>query len=226
MIDVVMHRSVVTTMGERVRARMETLGIGFNELDRAIGQGSGYTTRLVAGKKKRPDPVILAKIAKELGVTTDWLSTGEGQSPDGTPPTPPARSGPRLSVAAQRPEIEVLGWFFETLQSLVGQRKYTAGQSHAATQFLLSYSTKLPPEGPRKVVLGALEAAKELDELGNEMTPEAILQVLLEKNAPPSGAEAGVKKHQEALEFTKDFIRKEGKKALRGGYVPKKRRPE
>lgn len=201
---------------------MEKLGIGFNELDRAIGQSSGYTTRLVAGKKKRPDPVILSKIAKELGVTSDWLSTGEGDPAEGTPPTPPARSGPRLRAGDQRPEVEVLGWFFETLQSLVGQRKYTANQSHAATQFLLSYNTKLPAEGPRKIVLGALEAAKELDELGQEMSPEAILGILIEKNAPPSGPEPGARKAQSDLEAAKEIVRRESRAALKG-FTPKKR---
>lgn len=66
---------------------MEALGVGFNELDRTIGQGSGYTTRLVAGKKKRPDPAILEKIAQALGVTIGWIVSGEGDTP--TPPPPP-----------------------------------------------------------------------------------------------------------------------------------------
>lgn len=230
----------MSTLAERIELIVERRNVSQRELARMAGLKEPHIGLIISRLKKNPKAKVenetLLAIARGANVSPGWLLSGEGASglpgdegeapTEGTPPTPPTRSGPRLSVAAQRPEIEVLGWFFETLQSLVGQRKYTAGQSHAATQFLLSYSTKLPPEGPRKIVLGALEAAKELDELGNEMTPEAILQVLLEKNAPPSGAEAGAKKHQEALEFTKDFIRKEGKKALRGGYVPKKRGPQ
>lgn len=65
---------------------MEILRLGFNELDRAIGQTSGYTTRLVAGKKKRPDPTILGKIAQVLGVSVDWIVSGEDTA---TPPVPP-----------------------------------------------------------------------------------------------------------------------------------------
>ena len=232
----------VTTFTERFEWIYEHRKLTANGLCERAGVARSYLRNLAAseaaGRKVRPGADVLDKLARAADVSEPWLRTGQGNpghyeeggggsaSADPTPPTPPTRSGPRLSVAAQRPEVEVLGWFFETLQSLVGQRKYTAGQSHAATQFLLSYSTKLPPEGPRKIVLGALEAAKELDELGNEMTPEAILQVLLEKNAPPSGAEAGARQHKEALEFTKDFIRKESKKALKGGYVPKKRGPQ
>ncbi len=231
----VRYGSLVNPLVGRIQWILEARKITQRELARRAGLNEPHVGLILARLKKNPEASIehetLLALAKGGEVSPGWLLTGDGDpapgvSVDATPHTPPTRSGPRLSTSAQRPEVEVLGWFFDTLQGLVGRRKYTAPQSHAATQFLMAYSTKLPPEGPRKIVLGALEAAKELDELGQEMTPEAILGILIEKNAPPSGVESGAREYQSALEASKEFIRSEGKKALKGGYVPKKRAPK
>ncbi len=93
-IDATLHHRPVATLGDRVRLLLEQRGLGFNELDRKIGQGSGYTTRLVHGKKKRPDPAILQRIATELGVSLEWLlggsEEGDGTAPAVTPRAPPS----------------------------------------------------------------------------------------------------------------------------------------
>ncbi|WP_394825010.1 helix-turn-helix domain-containing protein [Pendulispora albinea] len=93
------------SIGGRVKEALERAGIGYNQLDRAIGQSSGYTTRLVSGEKKRPDPTILARIANELGVSITWLIDGSG-SPDSAQDAIPVRHYPNLEkLLVERPSF-------------------------------------------------------------------------------------------------------------------------
>jgi transcriptional regulator with XRE-family HTH domain len=168
----------------------------------------------------------LQALAAAAQVRLEWLQTGDGdpEALEATPPTPPAKSGLRLSSGEEREDVEYVdAWFFEALQELQGRRRYSGAQGQAAKRFLVWGSNKLDGD-PKKMVLGALEAAKELDETGQQMTPEKIFALLVEKNAPPSGPESGAREYDAALEFTKEFIRKESKKALKK-FTPKERKP-
>jgi transcriptional regulator with XRE-family HTH domain len=66
-------------LGDRIRTAREKAGLGMNELDRAIGQGSGYTSPLEKGEKASPDYRIIADIAKILTVRLEWILTGTGR---------------------------------------------------------------------------------------------------------------------------------------------------
>lgn len=76
-----------TPMGARIVERLRALNLSCNELDRRIGQTSGYTSPLIRGKKPGAQHAILGKMATELGVTLDWLLYGD-------------RSGGRAEVGA------------------------------------------------------------------------------------------------------------------------------
>lgn len=228
-IDVNVHRSWVATIGERVRGLLEQKGTGFNELDRAIGQGSGYTTRLVAGKKKRPDPAILHKIAEVLGVGYEWLVTGKGEpggSPvEPTPPTPPTGSGPRVKLPGDRGDHWFPDWIedlFNALLQSLGKVLYTPEQVRAAKVFIRDATAKYEESGTPRMALGALEAARELDEAGKSPVPPAIFALLVEKNAPASEAER--QRREEGKEFVKEMQEKARKDNLRHGIKPKSQR--
>lgn len=192
----------------------------------AAGLSPSHVEQII-NLRQSPDGVglsTLQALAAAAQVRLEWLQTGEGvpDAPDATPPTPPAKSDVRPREAIERDDVEVEGWFFETLQELGGKRRYTKEQVQAAKAFLMSGNPLVEADGPRKIVLGALEAARELDLLGNDTSPEAILALLITKNAPPSGVEPGARTADSAREYTVDFLAKERKNALKG-FKPKKR---
>ncbi len=104
-------------LADRVReARLEA-GLGMNELDRRIGQPhGGYTTRLEAGEKKRPDPAVLNKIADALNVRLEWLLSGDLPKREGSPQPRTSNGG---TVANADPAI---GTFLLKLDRLPGLR--------------------------------------------------------------------------------------------------------
>lgn len=75
--DVETHR-MAETIRDRWKKARERAGLGFNELDRLIGQGSGYSSPLESGGKKLTTAEIMGKAAKALNVNVEWLITGEG----------------------------------------------------------------------------------------------------------------------------------------------------
>lgn len=75
-------RAWAEKMGERLKLAREQRGLGCNEVDRAIGQGSGYTSPLERGEKARPAVDVLLQIAKVLDVRPAWLFFDDGPMRD------------------------------------------------------------------------------------------------------------------------------------------------
>ena len=65
------------TVGQRVRLARTARGYGVNELDRLLGSKQGYVSRL-EGSEREPRADTLRKLAQALGVSVEWLATGEG----------------------------------------------------------------------------------------------------------------------------------------------------
>jgi transcriptional regulator with XRE-family HTH domain len=182
------------------------------------GMDAGVISRIESGATQHAEGETLKKLAPHLRVSVDWLLATEVEGAlDATPPTPPAKSGPRLSSGEERDDVEYVdAWFFEALQNLRGRRHYTPRQGQAAKRFLAWGSNKLKDNSdPSKMVMGALEAARELDETGREMSPENIFALLVEKNAPPSGPESGAREHDAKEAAARELIRKEIEKSNR-----------
>lgn len=224
--DLVEQSKVQVTRYVQARLKQECFTRGSAA---ALAKKLGFKGPTIANAKNhaRIGPGLAEALAAHWGMTFDELkrvAAGQQEAPpEPTPATPPAKSGPRLSSGEERDDVEYVdAWFFEALQELQGRRRYSGAQGQAAKRFLVWGSNKLDGD-PKKMVLGALEAAKELDETGQQMTPEKIFALLVEKNAPPSGPQSGAREHDAALEFTKEFIRKESKKALKG-FSPKERK--
>jgi HTH-type transcriptional regulator, cell division transcriptional repressor len=68
-------------VGRRIRAAREASEIGGAEFARRIGIEARTLYRLEGGANA-PSAGVLAAIAQALGITTDWLLTGEGDGPD------------------------------------------------------------------------------------------------------------------------------------------------
>lgn len=66
----------VRTVGARVRAARELRGLGYNELDRAIGKQPGYTSRLESSNRA-PRADTLERLAAVLRVRIEYLVRGE-----------------------------------------------------------------------------------------------------------------------------------------------------
>lgn len=70
----------MSTIGERLREAREAAGLGVRELARLSGFESshGDVSKIEQGKQPRPSGPKLAAYAKVLGVSSEWLMTGEG----------------------------------------------------------------------------------------------------------------------------------------------------
>lgn len=76
---------MVTDFGKRLAQRRQEMGITQSELARSLGVTSQYISITEQGKRS-PSINFLADLAKLLGVTTDYLITGEKQTtPDIVP---------------------------------------------------------------------------------------------------------------------------------------------
>jgi len=60
----------------RLKAARERCGYGVNELDRLVGVSVGQTSRLELGARPRVSIETVAKFARVLDVTIDWLWNG------------------------------------------------------------------------------------------------------------------------------------------------------
>jgi transcriptional regulator with XRE-family HTH domain len=65
--------------GDRIRALREGRGWNASDLAREAGVDASLISTYEAGKRKEPAAPYLVKLSKALGVTADWLLTGEGQ---------------------------------------------------------------------------------------------------------------------------------------------------
>ncbi|KAA6179172.1 LexA family transcriptional regulator [Pseudomonas marginalis] len=70
-------------IGERLAAEMERLGLSEGELGRRSGVNQPTIHRIITGDSKNPRQDNVEKIAKALGVTSDWLWRG-GDSDKGS----------------------------------------------------------------------------------------------------------------------------------------------
>ncbi len=66
------------TFAERWRVAREEAGMGSNELDRAIGMTTGYTSRVERGAKTEPTIGPVAAAARAMNVSLEWLADGDG----------------------------------------------------------------------------------------------------------------------------------------------------
>jgi transcriptional regulator with XRE-family HTH domain len=63
-------------LGERIKARREELGLTQLQLARALGVTPQHVS-IIEKNKRAPSLDSLAKLAQEMGVTTDYLITGK-----------------------------------------------------------------------------------------------------------------------------------------------------
>ena len=61
------------TLGERIRKRRQELGIGQRELARRLDIRHATISDLERGVQKDMTIALLRKLARALGVTSDWL---------------------------------------------------------------------------------------------------------------------------------------------------------
>lgn len=93
-------------IGSRIRGRREALDLTQDELAREIGVTPQHVSRIEGGLNA-PSLVLLVQFARVLGVTTDYLLTGED------PPAPDwkgaIRNVPGLDAKSKRLVIDLIG---------------------------------------------------------------------------------------------------------------------
>lgn len=83
-------------IGNRVAKRMHELGLSGGELARRSGVPQPTIHRILSGTSASPRHENVERIAKALGVTTDWLWKGEGSSQPPLGPTTNVEPGPKV----------------------------------------------------------------------------------------------------------------------------------
>lgn len=213
------------TLADRLQIGIDLAGVSQGWLEQAAALPKGYASRILKGQRKRLNPDLLERIAASLKVDYAWLATGNGPPPEGapaeSPSPPPTSSAPRPKDRGDHwfPD-HIEDWFAEVLQSL-GDRRYTGPQVRAAKVFIREGAPKLPEAGPRTLIMGALEAARELDEASREMEPGAILTLLIEKNAPVSVEEMRLR--EEARRMYEEGLAK-GKREVQKNRAAQKKK--
>lgn len=67
----------MTTLGTRIRARRESLGISARALSELCDVSSAVVSFLESGKIKVPNALLAVALAKHLGVSVEWLMSGD-----------------------------------------------------------------------------------------------------------------------------------------------------
>lgn len=97
----------MTSLPQRWKQAREMRGLSMNELDRQIGQSSGFSTRVESGEKPGITMAIVAKAAEVLAVSLEWLVNGTGSATDGAALSQPkvtddeARVVPQIRAVAE-----------------------------------------------------------------------------------------------------------------------------
>jgi len=73
-----MGEKAVKTINERAAWALRSCDLSAREIARRIGTDASWVSRLTAGETGAPDPVFLARFAKETGVSLMWVILGEG----------------------------------------------------------------------------------------------------------------------------------------------------
>lgn len=71
----------MSTMRERLRIARETRGLSRHKLSLAAGLAQALAGAIERGDITDPGGSTIAALARVLGVSTDWLLTGEGHGP-------------------------------------------------------------------------------------------------------------------------------------------------
>lgn len=67
------------SLADRIRARLEALGLSAKAASVLAGQNAGFVTDILKGKVKNPRSDTMSKLAGALQCERDWLQYGEGQ---------------------------------------------------------------------------------------------------------------------------------------------------
>lgn len=80
---------VMSDIGIRLRQARKASGLAQEELARRIGMSVITVSRWETGKIKNPGSAELSKLARELGVSERWLSSGDAAPAPSATPDPP-----------------------------------------------------------------------------------------------------------------------------------------
>lgn len=72
---------VSMTIAVRVHQARTDAGLSARELSKLAGVSNAYVTLLEGGRSAAPSQAIVARLAKVLGTTSDWLGSGIGVAP-------------------------------------------------------------------------------------------------------------------------------------------------
>jgi transcriptional regulator with XRE-family HTH domain len=73
-----------TALGRRVRTARNALGLSGRALDDKAGITPGHTSSIELGVRRTVTADTAAALARALGVSLDWLISGEGEGPSAT----------------------------------------------------------------------------------------------------------------------------------------------
>lgn len=107
-----------TEVGRRIRALRKSRDLSIHRLAELAGISPGYLSDVERGSSS-PSAEKLARIAAELGVTTDYLLTGT------TSATAPAQVPPGLAAAAEQLNLT----YTQTVRLLAGKQSLVARRS-------------------------------------------------------------------------------------------------
>jgi transcriptional regulator with XRE-family HTH domain len=105
-------------LGRRIRVLRKARDLSIQRLADATAISPGYLSDVERGSSS-PSGEKLARIAGELGVTTDYLLTGT------TAPTPAIEVPPGLAAAAEQLDLT----YAQTMRLLAGKRSLVARRS-------------------------------------------------------------------------------------------------
>jgi len=71
----------MSNLAERLRHLRENAGLSAKALDVLADLTPGHTTLIETGRRADPSASTVEALASVLGVTLDWLVTGEGREP-------------------------------------------------------------------------------------------------------------------------------------------------
>lgn len=153
-----------STLAIRLEAAIATKGLSRRELGRLSGVHANTLNNWVSGESTRPQPTQLRRVAQALGVSYEWLRTGEGPM---LPPLEPLSFNEKLARDTQALSSRPPGplGFENSLLKVVQQApSYTAPSLdiallQQALQAALKVAPKETPERLAEVIAQAYDTA-------------------------------------------------------------------